>query len=291
MKKQLLIISLLVIPFLSQAQSKETSPFLGNFVQFFNNETYLNPAFAGTQLSAFNISAITRVDYVGISGDKFGANKGLFTIDKRFDNKNFALAFNLNTITFNSNRNFELAANYSYHLNLGKDRKLCMGLKAGGVYADRFVNLELRETDDQKYTDADSYSPTFLPKIGAGFLYKSEKLYAGISTPDVANNNLNLTTSGGYKYFLNEDLYIEPNFLGRYSKTFPTKIDINTMIGKQESFWLGANYSVKNSMALMGAIYIKGRIELGYAIDYNTNLTSGRISHEIMLQWDIEDAL
>jgi type IX secretion system PorP/SprF family membrane protein len=287
MKKKLLITFVFIgFSFVAQAQ------FQGNFVQFFNNETYLNPAFAGTQISAFNISTIARADYVGIASEKFAANKVLLTVDKRFDEKNFALALNFNKITFNSYNNYELAVNYSYHLNVGRDRKLCMGLKAGGIYADRFKTLSIREANDNTFSDsALSNNPTFLPKIGAGFVYKSEKLYAGISSPDVSNDKLNLTASGGYKYFITEDLYIEPNFLIRYYKSNASKFDINTLIGKHESFWLGANYSVNNSVALMGAIYVNGRIEIGYALDYNTNLTSGRMSHEIMLQWDIEDAL
>jgi type IX secretion system PorP/SprF family membrane protein len=284
-------IFLFVIAFISLTiNSFAQYQYLGNFVQFFNNETYLNPAFAGTQTSGFNISAITRVDYAGIISDnKFGIHKELITIDKRFDEKNFALAFNLNSISNNGYRNFELAANYSYHLNLGHDRKLCMGLKAGGIYSDRNVKLELETTGDKVFNDQnDTYSATFLPKIGAGFLYKDEKTYLGISSPDVVEK-INLTGSGGYKFSINEDLYLQPNSLVRYASGSNPKIDINTLLGKNESFWFGLNYSVKNSIALMGALYINGRIELGYAFDYNVNF--GYSSHEIMLQWDIEDVL
>ena len=284
-------IFLFVIAFISLTiNSFAQYQYLGNFVQFFNNETYLNPAFAGTQISAFNISAITRVDYAGIiSTKRFGIHKELITIDKRFDEKNFALAFNLNSISNNGYRNFELAANYSYHLNLGHDRKLCMGLKAGGIYSDRKFKLELETTGDNVFNDPnDTYSATFLPKIGAGFLYKDEKTYLGISSPDVVEK-INLTGSGGYKFSINEDLYLQPNSLVRYASGSNAKIDINTLLGKNESFWFGLNYSVKNSIALMGAIYVRGRIELGYAFDYNVNF--GFSSHEIMLQWDIEDVL
>ena len=265
--------------------------FQGNFVQFFNNETYLNPAFAGTQVSALNLSAITRADYVGIvQGNMIGASKALITIDKRFDNKNFGLAANLNTIKFGNYNNYDLALNYSYHLNLGKDRKLCMGLKAGGIYKTLTDNLSIKDQVDDVFDPTMVAGSTFEGVIGAGFAYESEKAYLGVASPQVIGD-LKLTASGGYKFPVNEDLYIEPNFLIRHVKGYTPKIDINTILAKNESFWVGANYSYNNSFAVMAGIYYKGRLKIGYAFDYNTNLLSGTISHEIMLQWDLEDAL
>jgi type IX secretion system PorP/SprF family membrane protein len=285
MKRILLITSILLgisISSFAQLQS--------NFVQFFNNETYLNPAFAGTQISALNFSAISRTDYTGILNNKLGVSRTLLTFDKRFDEKNFGLAANLNALTFNGLNNFEFGINYSYHLNLGRDRKICMGLKAGGIYEDRGTKLSLREQNDAIYSDTVNFTPKFYEKIGAGFVYKDEKIYAGLAVPDVTNR-FNFNVSGGYKFSITEDLYLQPNALVRYIKNQETLTNINCLLGKNESFWAGASYALGNSMAVMGGIHINGRLKLGYAFDYNYNLVYAPTSHEIMLQWDLEDVL
>ena len=278
-------------------QTQLSAQFQGNFVQFFNNETYLNPAFAGTQTSGLNISSIARTDYSGIyNGDFLGASKALITIDKRFDKKNFGLAANMNVIKFGEYQNYDLALNYSYHLNLGKERKICMGLKAGGVYQySNIKQFEVKDDQDNVFSDFNSTTNTltssiFNTIIGAGFAYESEKLYLGIASPNLIGS-IRLTGSGGYKFFLNQDLYIEPNFLFRYVTGFTPKVDINTIIAKNESYWAGVNYSHNNSVAIMAGIYVNGRIKIGYAYDFNINLIQGRDSHELMLQWDLEDVL
>ena len=285
-------IILIAISFIA-INPETNAQFQGNFVQFFNNETYLNPAFAGTQVSAFNLSAITRADYVGIVQDEklFGASKALITIDKRYDNKNFGLAANLNTIKFGNYNNHDLSLNYSYHLNLDKDRKLCMGLKAGGIYKTLTTDkLRIKDEVDKVFDPTTVAGSSFEGVIGAGFAYESEKLYIGVATPQVIGD-LKLTASGGYKFPLNEDLYIEPNFLFRHVAGYTPKIDINTILAKNESYWAGVNYAYNNSIAFMGGIYYQGRLKIGYAFDLNTNLLAGSTSHEIMLQWDLEDAL
>jgi type IX secretion system PorP/SprF family membrane protein len=268
------------------------------------NPTYYNPAFTGMQESGWNAVVLSRADWVSyknVSNTSNPWNAGL-ALDKRFDTKKIGVGVNVTNTKLGRMNAFDLVGNVAYHLHLNERHKLSFGAKVGFNYVN-LGDLNLKDQTDVYFTNAIAGN-YFIPKIGVGLLYKSENFYAGIASPDVlaqdsknilASNGLfskfNINLNAGYKLNVNHDFYVQPSFLTVINPANITKTDINMVFGKNESFWGGIGFSPSNSYSAMGGIFINGRFKLSYAFTLYNTLVANPTSHELCLNWDLEDVL
>lgn len=272
---------------------------------FNQNPIYYNPAFTGMQESGFNFVLNSRANWLVTNSIVTSNNpwNAMLTLDKRFDNKNFGLAFNLSNVNFGRTNSVDMCGNFAYHINLGHDSKLAMGAKFGLNY----LNIGSILIEDKSDVEFNNVGNFVIPKLGLGLLYKSEMFWLGVASPDIFTYNyqnvlassestfkrLVINVNAGYKLMLNSDIYFQPSLLYISSPVYDDKIDINLALGKNEAYWGAISYSPQNSISAMGGFTFNGRFNLAYAFSYNTSfMNSGAsTSHEISLNWDLEDAL
>lgn len=272
---------------------------------FNQNPTYYNPAFSGMQESALNFVFNSRANWVAANSITTTNNpwNAMLSLDKRFQDKNFGVSFNLTNVNVARINSIDLAGNFAYHINLGHDSKLTMGARVGVNYLN-IGSIYLEDNTDAQFNNVGNY---MIPKFGLGLLYKTENFWMGAASPDIFTYNyqnvlaasnstfkrLVMNVNAGYKLMLNADFYFQPSVLYISSPVYDDKIDINLALGKNEAYWGGVSYSPLNSVSAMGGVTIKGRYNFAYAFSYNTSFTNTGFSssHEITLNWDLEDAL
>lgn len=298
--KLILILSICLITYQSGFGQIQANNSLFN-----QNPTYYNPAFSGMQESGFNFVLNSRANWVAANSITTTNNpwNAMLSLDKRFENKNMGASINLTNVNFGRTNTVDICGNYAYHINLGRDSRLSMGAKIGVNYLN-IGSILLEDNSDIKFSDVGNY---IIPKFGLGLLYKSENFWIGTASPDIFTYNyknvlaasnstfkrLVINVNAGYKLMLNSDFYFQPSLLSISSPVYDDKIDLNLAFGKNEAYWAAIAYSPQHSISAMGGISINGRYNLAYAFSYNTSFTNtgGSTSHEISLNWDLEDIL
>lgn len=298
MKKLLLIITLLFGIYASYAQIQ------ANNAMFNLNPTYYNPAFTGFQESGLNAALISRADWVSFKNVSNTSNpwNALISLDKRFDTKKIGVGVNLANNKFGRINILDIAGNLAYQLHINERNKISFATKIGFNYL-YLGDLNLRDASDEIFINSVSGN-YIIPKIGFGIAYKNENFHAGIASPDLivqdskkileANgmlSNTHFNINAAYKLNINHDYYLQPSFLSVMNSSNLSKTDINMAIGKNESFWGGVNYAHKNSYSVMGGATLNGRLKLSYAFTLYSTLVANPTSHELCLNWDLEDVL
>ena len=299
MKKLLLSIPLFLIGF-----SDGYSQVQANNAMFNLNPTYYNPAFSGLDESELNAVLISRADWVSFKNVSNTSNpwNALISLDKRIDSKKLGVGVNLANNKAGRMNALDIAGNIAYHLELNGQNKLSFATKIGMNYIYLGDN-NLRDPIDEMF--ANSISGNYIiPKVGFGLVYKNENFFAGVASPDLISadskkilesngmfSRYNFNLNAGYKLHINEDYYLQPSILSTLNPANITKTDINMVIGKNESFWGGVSFSPSNSYSAMGGVTLSGRFKLSYAFTLYSTLVANPTSHELCLNWDLEDVL
>jgi type IX secretion system PorP/SprF family membrane protein len=102
---------------------------------------------------------------------------------------------------------------------------------------------------------------------------------------------------GGYKYFVNRELAIEPTLILRKVTATPFQLDFNVRAwyGKRSwegtKVWGGISYRTQDAINVMVGIIYQRKIEFGYS--YDIGISQNRFyqggSHEIMLSFKFND--
>lgn len=198
---------------------------------------------------------------------------------------------------------------YGYHLSLQRSQ-LSFGVSlAGFQYAIDFDKINPENPDDRLLMETDPNA--FILDAAAGIYYSDRNLYAGISSQNLFESLLKLSSregSGfvlerqylamaGYRIDVMDFLFMEPSFLLKISENAVAQMDINLKFYFKEDYWAGVSYRT-GSYSQISTESIQGRgssliimagarvdkYYLGYAFDYSFSSISARTigSHELM---------
>lgn len=188
-----------------------------------------------------------------------------------------------------------LVATYAYKIGIGSG-KLSMGLQAG--FSNFQNNLsDLNISDDGLFSGA---IQLFVPNVGMGFFYSSERFYAGLSAPyllnrQLVNNDVDLNTKQvrhyyaqlGYVFDINSDLKIKPHSLVKIVDGAPIEVDLSANLIIKDIVWLGVSYRSFDSIDFLFELQVNQQMKIGYAYDYTLSdlnqVNSG--SHEVFIQY------
>lgn len=280
-----------IIPLVSLACTQAMAQCEVPFSQYWDTETYFNPAAAGRH-DMLNVAAAYTVDFSGTTQNPRAAYAGADMPLSMLPGGNAVGVSFLNSET-GRYRHQRWAAQYAYRLKIGAG-KLSLGLQAG--------LLTEKLTAEETYTDTgntetststtDSQGNAF--DLSAGIYYYKEVWYAGLSVQHLNSPTIVLADDIDFKidpayYFTagyniklrNPFIKIQPSVLLRYSDT-DLRADITARISydnKDKQVYGGLSYSPDNSLtALIGGAY-KG-FRIGYAYERHTAGTaSGSDSH------------
>ena len=192
---------------------------------------------------------------------------------------------------------------FSYTLNLGGERRLALGLKAGVTFQKiglrSIIQPTLPDPNDGAFQEDTNNSKL---NIGNGLFYYTNKYYVALSIPNMLKsahldyNGVKYGTeiqhyflTGGYVFDLNPNLKFKPFAMIKSAFNAPTSFDISTNFLYLEKFEMGATYRLQDSFGAMVNYAISPSLRIGYAYDHivsDLKVTTPS-SHEIILLFDL----
>ncbi|MDI1355200.1 MAG: type IX secretion system membrane protein PorP/SprF [bacterium] len=265
--------------------------------QYMFNGLFINPAYAGTH-EYVTSSLLHRNQWVNFNG---APKSSLVSVDGALPGKNMGLGFVVANDRIGATEQTDVFANFAYQVKLGPG-KLSFGLKGGGSnYVLHGDQLTVWDKNDEVFAGTRT---AFLPKLGTGLYYYTNKWYAGISIPTLLaydpQHNFSFDVSsasastrhylinGGYVFVLNDNFKLKPSTLIKYEPSAPLQADINLNLLYMDQFWIGASYRTGDAVVFMVEYQTNTRFRVGYAYDYtlsNLQQYAGG-THEIMIGYD-----
>lgn len=278
--------------------------FDAQFSQYWTVENYYNPAKAGTERNKAYVTALHKMQWLGISGapkttfitgeagiDFFGRTHG---VGASFFNEKIGL-FSISTVS----------AQYAFKLKL-LNGILSLGLEAG------LFDLSFDGTKMYSPTGATYHNPNDngMPNsevegsklnVNFGVRYSTEHYYVGISSTKLTEPVMEFSDlismyvgrvyylSAGGNINLSNPLYqFRPSFLVK-TDFLNTEIDVTARMIYNDFLWAGVSYRWKEALIFSLGAEIRN-FRVGYSYDYSTTdiakVSSG--SHEFSLSYIIE---
>ncbi len=300
MKKTLTIIAFSITGLVTFAQQD------AQFSMNMFNRLAINPGYAGTN-KALCATILYRDQW-----DKFpGAPKtGLLSVDYgQIAHGGVGFTIDQDQLGFDKTLKAKLA--YSFHLQLGAEGVLGIGLDAGMINKsmngnfiapDGTTTLGGGGTDNAipwTGTSATTYD------VGFGLYYTNQKLYVGLSSLHLPAQKINDKSSAGntyplsydfqyqvarhyyvmagYKFQINNEFDVTPSILTK-SDASSTQLDFNVLARWNKMVFVGASYRLTDAIPVMVGLEWKG-FKLGYAYDVTLSALKDHSAgtHELML--------
>lgn len=298
MKKIFLLNALIILVFATSNAQQDP-----HYTQYMYNMNVVNPAYAGSkeQLSG---ALLYRQQWAGLEGAPKTASLALHSPV----GKNVGLGFSAISDKIGPVEESNVYADFSYKLNLGDDRKLYFGLKAGatfhqvGLFSD-IGNGYVQNPNDIAFSQ--NSSNTYF-NLGAGLFYHTDNYYVGFSMPNFfksthlelskdgnvynfGNETQHYFLTGGYVYNLNDFVKLKPSIMLKSALNVPVSADFSGNVLLYDKFEIGATYRLEDSFGAMVNYAITPNLRIGYAYDsIISELKSvAPSSHEFMLLFDL----
>jgi type IX secretion system PorP/SprF family membrane protein len=251
------------------------------YSQYLQNGLLINPAYAGSRgaLSGF---LSYRMQWMGISDAPKFQSVSLHTPMK---NDKVALGLMAQFMQFGFTKSQSIYASYAYHIRLGNG-KLSFGLKGGFDRSNTdYTDILLTDSADPVFAINDK--PYFLPNVGAGVYFFSEKLFAGVSVPQFLSYRESVSGSPQAYHSFNEyDLIFSAGGLITFSQFFKfkpsvlldyslqdtkklTQLDINGNFILADLIWVGGSYRTSEEVAVaILQLQVNPQFMFGFSYDY-----------------------
>ncbi len=293
-KRHLLFIMLVMSLGLCTNTQAQQEP---NYTQYMYNTMALNPGYTGTA-GGLQANILYRSQWVDVEGAPEIQNFGIHT---PLQNENIGLGLNVTNEKIGPSDELNINGNFSYQLKTGYYTKLALGLNAGA----RVLNIDwskgrFRDLDDPLLNN--NIRNRWMPSVGAGAYFYSEKWYLGLSVPNfirsdyysdvqeaVLSDRLHYYLIGGYVFNLSSSLKFKPAFFTRMVSGAPLSVDVSANFLLDEFLSLGASYRWDDSVSFLAGFQVSENFFLGYSFDYTVSdfnkYNNG--THEIILRYEL----
>ena len=265
------------------------------YTQYMYNTQTLNPGYTGTQ-GKLAASLLYRSQWVGIDGSPETQSFSAHGLVK----DRIGLGLTLLNDNLGATNNFEVNANFAYHVKTGMSTTLSFGLNAG---------LDIFNVDYSKGNFSNELDPVFQenlnevrPIVGAGVFYYGAKWYLGASSNNLLNSQIykddetvierksQYYLMGGYVFDLSQSVKFKPAMLAKLVSGAPLSVDVSANFLLRERLSLGLAYRYDDAISALAGFHITDNFFLGYAYDYSVtgleNYNDG--SHEIILTYNLD---
>ena len=280
LQKFKLIIALLCLFSRAEADSTSVSPAFPVYSQYLQNGLVINPAYSGARgaLSGF---LSYRKQWIGIAG---APNLQTISLHTPFKNDRDAVGFLAQFMQYGFTKMTSIYGSYAHNINYGNG-KLSMGMNAGfNVLNNNFYDIQTVKPD-KVFTSNEN--PYILPNFGVGAYYYDERMFAGLSIPQLLSYRKSSSNSvqayhsfseydfiltGGGLFDLNDFIKLKPSFLLQYSLDKSKKVkqfDISGNLIISDLVWVGASWRT-NEKAIVGIVQLQVNQQLmvGLSGDY-----------------------
>jgi type IX secretion system PorP/SprF family membrane protein len=201
-------------------------------------------------------------------------------------NEKVGLGLTAQFMQFGFTKSQSIYASYAYQIKL-KSGKLSFGLKGGFDRSNTNYTGILTTNDNDPVFTTDE-KPYFLPNVGAGIYYFSDKLFGGLAVPSFLNYNKNTSTgsveahynmseydfvfTGGGLITISPAFKFKPSVLIDYSLDKTKKLrqlDINGNFIFGDLIWLGGSWRTSEQV-LVGILQVQmnQQLMIGFSYDY-----------------------
>ncbi|MEO6522138.1 MAG: type IX secretion system membrane protein PorP/SprF [Mucilaginibacter sp.] len=196
-------------------------------------------------------------------------------------------------------RQTNIDVTYAYHIGIGPNLNLSAGVSAGitNISLDASA-ISVENSQDMAINNA-NYSQ-IKPNLNVGVWAYSATYFAGVSVQQLVPQTLSFSTSsvynqgktvphfyitGGYKFFLSDDVSLIPSIMYKIVQPAQNTIDLNMKMAFRDHFWIGGSYRQDDAVAGMIGFTISSFLSVGYSYDYtSSNLnTVSTGTHELVL--------
>jgi len=274
------------------------------YTQYMFNMLPLNPAYAGSR-DVVSMTALYRDQWRGIQG---APQTMTFSADAPVANEKVGLGLTVANDRIGVYNTFGVTGSFAYRIRLKKST-LAFGVSAGfSQFSGNLTNVQTA-TESPGSTGADNAFNAnisrFMPNVGAGVYYSSDKFYIGFSLPRLLNNELRPQSANefnnvfraqqfrhaflmaGYVFKLSSSVKLKPSIIWKFVTNAPTQIDVNCNVWLYDKFGIGLSYRSLDAPSVMLEWQIDDNWRLGYAYDWSTRLTAYTYgSSELMLRYE-----
>lgn len=293
MKKILLPALLMLLTFLDATAQQDP-----HYTQYMYNMNVINPAYAGSKEN-LSFGLLYRKQWIEIED----APTTFSLSGSAPIGKNVGLGLSVISDKIGPVEENNVYGDFSYTLNLGGERRLALGLKAGVTFQKiglrSIIQPTLPDPNDGAFQEDTNNSKL---NIGTGLFYYSNKYYVAFSIPNMLKsahldyNGIKYGTeiqhyflTGGYVFDLNPNLKFKPFAMVKSAINAPTSLDVSANFLYIEKFEMGATYRLQDSFGVMVNYAVSPSLRIGYAYDHIVSdlKVSTPSSHEIILLFDV----
>jgi type IX secretion system PorP/SprF family membrane protein len=257
----------------------------------------VNPGAAGIK-GMHCVDLVVRQQWIGFDG---APETGLLSYNAPVSAySNFGIGGVLTYDDIGSSENIFFKLNGAYHINVGNDSKLGVGVDLG--FIQKTMGKDLKWTDPTDILAASLAGASDMAfDVGFGlFYYKPNSLYFGVSGQKLLPQQFDLgmaspkirqhayiTTGYYHDVYDNQKFVLKPNMLVKTDLT-STQIDVNLTAEFNKVIWLGGSYRLQD--AIVANVGYKtqptknmGPIKIGFAYDFTTQ---GLANPGTYTEWD-----
>jgi type IX secretion system PorP/SprF family membrane protein len=266
------------------------------YAQYLNNPLLINPAYTGIR-NNLSMAASYRHQWSGFEGSPNTLN---FNSHMAVGDNRMGLGLIVLQDRIGNSTNSECYATYAFRIYLSEGKSLSLGLQ-GGV-----MNYQSRNSELNTYDPTDpafnSNLNTTKPNFGTGLIYRSDRLFVGLSVPrmlthatdNAEDQTINLYSQHlyanvAYTLFLSEHVRMKPSILFKGVQGSPVSVDYNLLLNLNERYTTGI--FTRNLNTYGGIIQMKlgEALGFGYALEIPTNRSVGAqyTTHELCLTLNV----
>lgn len=273
------------------------------YTHYMYNTLSVNPAYAGSR-DALSVTGLHRSQWVGFKGSPVTQT---ITMHGPLKSKHIGLGLTLLNDKIGPNNNTSVFADFAYIMKMTEKSKLALGLSAGANIWQAGLNaLQLDEQSDPVYQS--NISNRLTPNFGFGAYYSRERFYAGISAPNLLQNNYSvvdlangtsLIAKEQRHYFfiagavlnITDNLAFKPTTLIKVTPAAPVQEDFTASFIIAKKLLLGAMFRTGDAFGALVGFDITEQFHAGYSFDWSYGLKTGKYnqgSHELVLRYDFK---
>ena len=267
------------------------------YTHYMYNTLSINPAYAGSR-DALTVTALHRSQWVGY---KDAPLTQTLTLHTPINNKHIGLGLSVTNDKIGPTNNTTLVADFAYRMQISEKSKLAFGLSAGANIFQADLNSVGLDVDvDPSFQN--NIDNRITPNFGFGAYYSRERMYVGISTPNLVQSTYTETGSdllgkeqrhyfliAGTVLKLSENLALKPTALVKLTYAAPVQADFTASFIIMQRLLLGAMVRTGDAVGVLVGFDITNQLHFGYSYDWSYGLktpTYNQGSHELVLRYD-----
>lgn len=271
------------------------------FTHYMYNTLMVNPGYAGSR-DALTVTALHRSQWVDFSG---APTTQTLTMHSPLINDHIAVGFSLLNDKIGPTNNISLFADFAYRMKLTEKSKLAFGLSAGAnIFQANLSSVPLDQQTDPVFQNSINNNVT--PNFGFGAYYSRERFYAGISAPNLLQNNYSVVSLSdgssligkeqrhyffiaGAVFNMTDNLALKPTTLIKVTAGAPIQADLTASFIIMKKLLLGAMFRTGDAFGGLIGFDITDQFHVGYSYDWSYGLKTSKYnkgSHEIVLRYD-----